>query len=101
MTKQVRVFFFPIKTYRDEVLCNVALMSANHVLLKRSWQFNKEVTYNGQKNTYTFMLNRKKVNLLPLNSRQVRKDQLLSQQKEVKLSKRLMLAKKKKTSSKY
>jgi hypothetical protein len=34
------------------------------------WQFDKDVTYNGRKNTYSFMLNGKKVNLLPLSSQQ-------------------------------
>jgi hypothetical protein len=72
VTKQVCVPF-SIKTYHDEVLCDVAPMSASHLLLGRPWQFDKDVTYNG-----------KKVNLLPLSSQQVRNDQLRSQQKEVK-----------------
>ena len=53
MTKQVRVSF-SIKTYHDEVLCDVAPMSASHLLLGRPWQFDKDVTYNGRKNTYSF-----------------------------------------------
>ena len=69
-------------------------MSASHLLLGRPWQFDKDVTYNGRKNTYSFMLNGKKVNLLPLSSQQVRKDQLQSQQKKVKSRKGLLLAKK-------
>jgi hypothetical protein len=83
VTKQVCVPF-SIKTYHAEVLCDVAPMSASHLLLGRTWQFDKDMTYNGRKNTYSFMLNGKKVNLLPLSSQQVRKDQLRSQQKEVK-----------------
>ena len=93
VTKQVRVPF-SIKTYHDEVLCDVAPMSASHLLLGRPWQFDKDVTYNGRKNTYSFMLNGKKVNLLPLSSQQVREDQIRSQQKEVKSRKGLLLAKK-------
>jgi len=46
VTKQVRVPF-SIKTYHDEVLCDVAPMSARHLLLGRPWQFDKNVTYNG------------------------------------------------------
>jgi hypothetical protein len=46
VTKQVRVPF-SIKTYHDEVLCDVAPMSASHLLLGRPWQFDKDVTYNG------------------------------------------------------
>jgi len=34
---------------------------ASHLLLGRPWQFDKDVTYNGRKNTYSFMLNGKKV----------------------------------------
>ena len=92
MTKQVHVPL-SIKTYHDEVLCDVAPMSASHLLLGRPWQFDKDVTYNGRKNTYSFMLNGKKVNLLPLSSQQVREDQMLSQQKEVKSRKGLLLPK--------
>jgi hypothetical protein len=75
VTKQVCIPF-SIKTYHDEVLCDVAPMSASHLLLGRPWQFDKDVTYNGRKNTYSFMLNGKKVNLLTLSSQQVREDQL-------------------------
>jgi hypothetical protein len=75
VTKQVRVPF-SIKTYHDEVLCDITLMSASHLLLDRPWQFDKDVTYNGRKNTYFFMLNGKKVNLLPLSSQQGREDKL-------------------------
>jgi hypothetical protein len=69
-------------------------MSASHLLLGHPWQFDKDVTYNGRKNTYYFMMNGKKVNLLPLSSQQVREDQLRSQQKEVKSRKGLLLTKK-------
>jgi len=93
VTKQVRVPF-SIKTYHDEVLCDVTPMSASHLLLGHPWQFDKDVTYNGRKNTYYFMMNGKKVNLLPLSSQQVREDQLRSQQKEVKSRKGLLLTKK-------
>jgi hypothetical protein len=75
VTKKVRVPF-SIKTYHDKVLCGMASMSASHVSLECPWQFDKDVTYNGWKNTYSFMLDGKEVNLLPLSSRQVRKDQL-------------------------
>jgi len=51
-------------------------MSVSHGLLGRPWQFDKDVTYNGRKNTYSFILNGKKVNFLLLSSQQVREDQL-------------------------
>jgi hypothetical protein len=93
VTKHVRVPF-SIKTYHYEVLCDVAPMSASHLLLSHPWQFDKDMTYNGRKKTYSFMLNGKKVNLLPLSSQQVGEDQLRSQQNEVKSHKGLLLAKK-------
>ena len=40
VTKQVHMPF-SIKTYHDEVLCDVAPMSASHVLLGHPWQFDK------------------------------------------------------------
>ena len=46
VTKQVRVPF-SIKTYHDEVLCDVVPMSASHLLLSHPWKFDKDVTYNG------------------------------------------------------
>jgi len=51
MTKQVRVPF-SIKTYHDEVLYDMAPMSTSLVLLGCPWEFDKDVTYNGQNNTY-------------------------------------------------
>jgi hypothetical protein len=44
VTKQVHVPF-SIKTYNDKVLCDVAPMSASHLLLGCPWQFDKDVTY--------------------------------------------------------
>jgi len=45
VTKQVLVPF-SIKTYHDEVLCDMAPMSTSHILLWCSWQFDNDVTYN-------------------------------------------------------
>jgi hypothetical protein len=42
VTKQVRVPF-SIKTYHEDVLRDVALMSTSHLLLGRPWQFDKDV----------------------------------------------------------
>ena len=93
VTRQVRVPF-SIKTFHDEVLCDVVPMTASHVLLGRPWQFDNDVTYNGRRNTYSFVLNGKKVNLMPLSSQQVREDQLRNQRKMMESGKGLMLAKK-------
>jgi len=48
VTKQVRVSF-SIKTYHDEVLCDMTLMSASHILLWCPWKFNNDVTYNDRR----------------------------------------------------
>jgi hypothetical protein len=59
---------FHKQIYHNEVLCDMAQMSSSYVLLGCLWQFDKDVTYNGWKNTFLFMLNKKKVHLLPMNS---------------------------------
>ncbi|KAI9191578.1 hypothetical protein LWI28_010302 [Acer negundo] len=51
VTKQVLVSFF-IGKYKDEVLCDVVLMHASHILLGRPWQFDRRVTYDGCQQHY-------------------------------------------------
>ncbi|KAL4334521.1 hypothetical protein GQ457_07G006360 [Hibiscus cannabinus] len=46
VTKQVLVPF-AIRKYKDEVLCDVVPMDANHLLLGRPWQFDKNTTHDG------------------------------------------------------
>jgi hypothetical protein len=46
VTKQVRVPF-SIKTYHGEVLCDVASMSASHLLLGRPWQCYHLLSFHG------------------------------------------------------
>lgn len=53
-------------SYQDEVWCDVAPMDACHILLGRPWQFDRKTFHNGEKNTYTFWKNGKKIILLPL-----------------------------------
>lgn len=40
-------------------------MNACHILLGRLWQFDKKVTFDGFKNTYTFVKDGRRVVLLP------------------------------------
>ncbi|RDX92167.1 hypothetical protein CR513_25735, partial [Mucuna pruriens] len=48
MTKPVFVSF-SIGMYKDEILWDIAHMHARHLLLRRPWQFDRKVTYDGSK----------------------------------------------------
>ncbi|XP_074314259.1 uncharacterized protein LOC141649467 [Silene latifolia] len=54
------------RVYKDEVLCDVMPMDACHLLLGRPCEFNRNTTYQGMDNTYSFKHNGKKVTLTPL-----------------------------------
>ncbi|XP_027169960.1 uncharacterized protein LOC113769852 [Coffea eugenioides] len=74
VTKQVQVPF-RIRKYEDVVLCDVVPMQACHILLGRSWQFDKRVTFDGITNKYSFKQGEKRIVLVPLIPIQVREDQ--------------------------
>ncbi|KAI9169061.1 hypothetical protein LWI28_006346 [Acer negundo] len=74
VTKQVLVSF-SIGKYKDEVLCDVVPMHASHILLGRPWQFDRRETYDGYKSRYSFLLNKKRITLVPLTPKQVYEDQ--------------------------
>ncbi|XP_074313684.1 uncharacterized protein LOC141648874 [Silene latifolia] len=65
VTKQVRVNFV-IGPYRDEILCDVIPMDACHLLLGRSWQFDRSVVHDGRSNELTLVLEGKKATLRPM-----------------------------------
>ena len=52
-------------TYKDKIWCDVVEMDACHILLGRPWQFDRAVQHDGQKNTYSFVINNVKVVLYP------------------------------------
>ncbi|RDY08405.1 hypothetical protein CR513_07368, partial [Mucuna pruriens] len=68
--KQVSVSF-AIGNYKDEVLCDVLLMEAWHILLGHPWQFDYKVTHNGYTNHFSFIYNKLKTTLAPLSPKQV------------------------------
>ena len=74
MQKQVLVLF-SIEKYHDEVLCDVVLMYASHILLGRPWQFDRRTNYDGFKNRFSFMKDKKLVTFVPLTPKQVYGDQ--------------------------
>jgi hypothetical protein len=54
ITHKVRVKFF-IGNYIDTVDCDIAPLSAWHLLLGRPWQFDLDATHGGHSNTYSFV----------------------------------------------
>ena len=65
VTKQVLINF-SIGNFKDEVLCDIVPMEANHSLLGRPWQFDRKVVCDGHANTYVFSSLGKKFTILPL-----------------------------------
>ena len=61
-------FFFTIGGYTDEVVGDVVPVNASHLLLRRPWQFDCEVEYNGRANTYSVSKDGKRVLVTPLSS---------------------------------
>jgi len=45
---------FAIGKYKDEVLCDVVSMEVTHILLGRSWQYDRQVLHDGLTNKMTF-----------------------------------------------
>ena len=65
-----------IEKYNDKVLCDVVPMEASHLLLGRSWQFDKRANHDGYTNKISFMHQDKKIVLKPLSPQEVQtKDQ--------------------------
>lgn len=50
----------------DKLWCDVVPMSACHLLLGRSWQFDRKVSHKGDTNVYTMTSHSKKIKLHPL-----------------------------------
>ena len=48
VNKQV-LFSFSIGRYKDEVLCDVVPIHTGHILLGRSWQFDRKVNHEGSR----------------------------------------------------
>ncbi|KAL2467030.1 CCHC-type domain-containing protein [Abeliophyllum distichum] len=70
VTKQVFVGF-TIGRYSDVVLCDVVPMHASHLLLVRSWHYDRKVKHDRVRNRYNFVKDEKPVTLVPLTPQQV------------------------------
>ena len=57
-------------------MCDVVSMQASHILLGRPWQFDRRVMYDGYKNQYSFILNKRNVVLTPQKSWEASEDQV-------------------------
>ena len=65
VSKHALVAFSVGVKYKDTVWCDIIAMDAFHLLLGRPWQYDREVSYNGRTNTYSFMFDDVKIVLLP------------------------------------
>jgi hypothetical protein len=53
VTKQC-LLNFQIRSFQENVLCDVIEMDACHILLGRPWLFDSQVHHDGKENTYEF-----------------------------------------------
>ena len=78
---------FSIGRYKDEVLCDVVPMHAGHILLGKSWQFDRKAIHDKFKNRHSFVKDNKTITLVPLTQRQVYEDQVrLKRKNELKIN---------------
>ena len=74
--KQVLVSF-SIGKYHDEVLCDVFPMYSFHILLGKSWQFDRRaINHDNFKNGFSFIKDNKLATLVLLTPKQVYEDQV-------------------------
>jgi hypothetical protein len=65
VTKRCLVSFSIGNRYKDKMLCDVVAMDACHLLLGRPWQYDRGAHHDGRKNTYSFIIGKVKITLLP------------------------------------
>jgi hypothetical protein len=63
---------FKIGGYRDEILCDVIPMDVCHILLGRSWKYDKNVIHDRRRNTYTLEKNGRTHMLLPIEDKKLK-----------------------------
>jgi hypothetical protein len=71
VTKQCLVEY-KLGGYIDEILCDVIPMDVCHLLLGRPWQYDRNVTHDGRKNTYTLEKNERTHMLLTIKNQEVK-----------------------------
>ena len=80
VNQQVKVHFY-IGIYKEEVICDIVPMEARHILLGRSWKFNRKIIYNVLTNEITLTHLGTKFVLHPQTPSRVAKDQLTMKDK--------------------
>lgn len=75
---------FSFRRYKDEVLCDVVPMHARHLLLGRSWQYDRRTIHDGFKNIYSFVKEGRTFILVLLTPSQVYEDQVRLRESEQK-----------------
>jgi hypothetical protein len=65
VSKRCLVKFSIGTKYKDKTWCDVVAMDACHLLLGRPWQYDRNVHHDGQKNTYSLLVDNVKITLLP------------------------------------
>jgi hypothetical protein len=81
VTHKVRVPF-TVGDYVDEVECYVLPLEVCGLLLGRPWQYDRNVTYAGRANTYSFVHDGKQQTLKPMKDDQIKSDAELVIHKE-------------------
>jgi hypothetical protein len=69
LTKQCLVEF-KIGGYKEEILCDVIPMDVFHLLLGRTWQYERNVVHDWRNNTYTLGKNGRTHMLLPIKDKE-------------------------------
>lgn len=79
---------FSIGKYADEILFDVVPMKTNHLLLRRPWQYDRDVVHNGVTNKFSLVHKREKVILTPLSPIEFCEDQIKMSEKKTREKKR-------------
>lgn len=51
--------------YRDRIYCDIAPVDFCHLLLGRPWEYDRKITHDSAKNTYSFLWNTHQIVLVP------------------------------------
>ncbi|XP_060170605.1 uncharacterized protein LOC132601543 [Lycium barbarum] len=73
ITKRCLVSFSIGKIYKDQIWCDVMSMDACHLLLGRPWKYDRRAHHDGYLNTYSFIVDGRKITLKPLHPRELNK----------------------------
>lgn len=65
ITRRALVSFSVGDAYKDQIHCDVAPMDACHLLLGRAWIYDRRITHDGFKNTYSFRFQNRNFTLQP------------------------------------